>query len=164
MKKRILFILLSIVVVIFILIILAEVFGICLFESRGYIDLNSGDQKFESYICSLKIISTTHPTPFSREVHRLGIDLPDGCRLVYMSGTSSILPFLTKIHRSGKYRELYSLLYWFPFYFLENNIPDNDRITICQQALNCMKKENVYDIENALKELQKKLENQGQLK
>ena len=74
-KKRLFFILLPILFALLSIIIL-NCLKIPIIESRYSVDLNSGDSKFERYICSLRIQSRTLPTLFSREVRRLGIEIP----------------------------------------------------------------------------------------
>jgi hypothetical protein len=46
------------------------------FSINSDFDLNSGDVRDYTYVCFLKINEEIQTTPFSQEVRRLGIDVP----------------------------------------------------------------------------------------
>lgn len=96
-------------------------------------DLNSGDERVYVYVCFLKIKDKIQTTPFSQEVRRLGINIPQERKWV---GTSTkLLRLISKkfiYYVYGGTPTQCNLLIWL---FDYGNVPDEYRRIILQQIV-----------------------------
>ncbi len=158
LKNILIIILLIVILVFFILPIINALFKINTYRIDQYVDLNSGDLKYERYIFDCQIKPVILETAFSKEVRRLDINVPDSRIWKYISGKDYGLSlFQTTIGDNIFYGHIAVALLNIKRYFDLYNIPDNERIPIIEEVLLCIKKENANEAEKALKDYEKKL-------
>ena len=157
MKKKRVFLILFSIVFVFLLLIILEFEGIMpnITESKGLIDLNSGECRYQRYVFSLKVKDKITATPFSEEVRRLGIEIPNERIWKYMSGRYFRLS--AHVISDGYYSvnaKFSKLLLIFEMY----NIPDNERIAAIEEVLDCWKKVEPYEVDKTLRDIINKYE------
>ncbi len=159
MKKKKTILMLLYILLTFLTIVILEVVHVIpyFYIRQEYMDLNSGDYRAEKYIFTFKVSDIILKSAFSTEVQRLGIDFNDERKWITLGRATYVLPFLCISHSEGRWmirQDLYRLL---AFYNI-SNMSDSERIIYTKEALDCMKREKVSDVENALDELLIKLE------
>ena len=96
-------------------------------------DLNSGDERVYVYVCFLKIKDKIQTTPFSQEIRRLGINIPQERKWVLTS--TKLLRLITKRFicpiYGGTPAECNFLIWLFDY----GNVPDENRRIILQQIV-----------------------------
>lgn len=98
--------------------------------NRG-LDLNSGDERVYVYVCFLKIKDDIKTTPFSREVRRLGIAVPQERKWI---GThTKLFTILRKIDIYYVYGGTPTQCNFLIWLFDYGNVPDDNRRIILQQ-------------------------------
>ena len=105
-----------------------------LYTKHSYFDLNSFDFRYEKYIFSLKVGDKINESTFSKELHRLDINVPDERVWKYMSGVSYILPLFPVLYADGDWTIIHNLQRLFLLFEI-NEISDNERIAIIEEIL-----------------------------
>ena len=83
MKIKIRYFVISLVVLLLLVVCVDFLLGFPrVFSINRDFDLNSGDERVYIYACFLKIKDKIQTTPFSREIRRLGIDIPQERRWI----------------------------------------------------------------------------------
>jgi len=94
-------------------------------------DLNSGDVRVYTYFCYLKIKDEIKTTPFSQEVRRLGVEVPQERKWV---GTSTkLFTILRKIYICYVYGGTPGECNFLIAMFDQVNLPDEKRRVILQE-------------------------------
>ncbi len=153
MKERIEVVILSIII----MILLIPLFFNGLTSNRWiykydtYLDFNSGDYKEQSYVFNILIREKIQETLFSKEVRRLGIEVPEQ-RIWKCTGNFPFSHIGGNTQYSEAHRRIVTLVKW--LYILE--IPDKERLDIMQKALKCLqtddtgKVQEIYNMTNSL--------------
>ena len=158
MKQKGSFLILLLAVIVVLILIMLDFKGITpnITEYKAFVDLNSGDTRYQRFIFSLKVKDKIRKTLFSEEVRRLGIDIPNERIWKFKSGKYFRFSS-TKI--SDGYSivtpKLNKLLLVFKVY----NIPDNERIVIIKEVLECWKTIEPNKVYKALDDIIDKYEN-----
>lgn len=96
-------------------------------------DLNSGDERVYVYVCFLKIKDEIQTTPFSQEVRRIGIDVPQERKWV---GTSTkLLRLITKRYICPVYGGVPAECNFLIKVFDMVNVSDENRRIILQEII-----------------------------
>jgi len=96
-------------------------------------DLNSGDERVYVYVCFLKIKDKIQTTPFSQEIRRLGIYVPQERKWV---GTSTkLLRLITKRYICYVYGGVPAECNFLIWLFDKSNVPDENRRIILQKFI-----------------------------
>jgi hypothetical protein len=96
-------------------------------------DLNSGDEREYVYVCFLKIKEEIKTTPFSREVRRLGIDVPQERK--WMPTHTKLFTILRKIYMNYIYGGVPGECNVLIKVFDEVNLSDENRRIILQEII-----------------------------
>jgi hypothetical protein len=96
-------------------------------------DLNSGDVRYYTYVCFLKINEDIQTTPFSQEVRRLGIDVPQERK--WMPTHTKLFTILRKIYINYVYGGTPTKCNFLITVFDEVNVPDENRHIILQEII-----------------------------
>lgn len=108
-----------------------------IFITNTYVDVNSGDLKMETTICGLRIWNRIRKTPFSREVRRLGIAVPQD-RAWRLARTEQAMLMGTHSHaRLDPVRHDLRLLIEI---FTVGKVSNQDRLVILESILKSLKK------------------------
>jgi hypothetical protein len=138
--------------------LISDILNISTYRIAHYLDLNSGDIKVERYILKHLNRVDISETVFSKEVRRLGINIPDTRRWVFMDDkdyglTISFYSHGDSISYGGIAGDLLGLTRVMDYY----DISDSERIPIIEEVLLCIKKEKPVEAEKALKDFVMKL-------
>ena len=96
-------------------------------------DLNSGDEGVYVYVCFLKIKDEIHTTPFSREIRRLGIAVPQERKWILTS--MKLLRLITKRYICPIYVGTPAECNFLTGLFDYGDVPDENRRIILQEIL-----------------------------
>jgi hypothetical protein len=92
-------------------------------------DLNCGDIRSRTYVCNVRVRTTIRESLLSKEMRRLGIDVPKTRRWVPIGVDSKVSEFLSVYHDlPGIYHRLVELL-------RKTNTPDEERRVILEKAM-----------------------------
>ena len=125
------------------------------FNTNTYIDINSGDLRVETTVCGLRVWNRIRVTTFSREVRRLGIDVPQS-RVWRLARTEQAMLMGTHSHvRLDPVRHDLELLMEI---FAVGNVPDHDRLVILESILMSLKKKRPeVEIRDQIKAIEEKV-------
>jgi len=104
-----------------------------LFSSCQDIDLNSGDIRVQVNVCFMQVKNEIQTTPFSREVRRLGIAVPQERRWVRRS--TEVIRVLYKGCIYYSYGRTFSQCKTLMMIFKDGDVPDAERAAIMQKIL-----------------------------
>ena len=120
------------------------------YRVRTYIDINSGDVRTETTICSLPINDEIRVTQFSQEVRRLGVAIPKNPKwkpVVTRGLTGSDLGH-TLSPVIGQCKLLMDI-------FVQENVPDEERLVVLKSILGSLEKGELakHEIDDQLRAL-----------
>lgn len=121
-----------------------RVFSIC-----QDIDLNSGDIQEQINVCFVRIKDEVQTTPFSREVRRLGIVVPQERR--WVRAYTKVLTIACIFHLYG---ETFSQCNSVMRMFEDGHIPDEERLIIVKRILTNWQSKDPRDLHKVNEELE----------
>lgn len=121
-----------------------------IYRTTTYIDVNSGDVRTETTICSFRVSDEIRVTQFSQEVRRLGIPIPENpaWRPVVTKGLTGPSVGHTLSSVIGQCKLLIAV-------FAQEEVSDEERVVILKSILGSLKKGKLADreIEDQLRAL-----------
>jgi len=103
------------------------------FSINSDFDLNNGDVRVQNYACFLKIKDEIQTTPFSQEVRRLGIDVPQERKWVRTS--TKLLRLLSDTHICYVYGGIPAGCDFLIKMFDDRNVSEENRRIILQRII-----------------------------
>lgn len=151
MKIKIRYFVISIVVLLLFVVCVDYLLGFPrVFSINKEFDLNSGDERVYVYVCFLKIKDEIHATPFSQEVRRLGIAVPQERKWV---GTSTkLLRFISKKYIYYAYGAVPTKCNFLIWLFDYGDIQDDNRRIILEKFVTILQTGDYHSVPRMIME------------
>ncbi len=118
----------------------------------GDVDINSGDVRTQKYVCLVRIKNEINTTRFSREVRRLGIEIPEDHLWERIRTEEGLVS--KKINY--RYADALTDCIQATLAFEINNVPDEKRKVILKEMLENLRDGKLNEIKEQLKALKDK--------
>lgn len=151
MKIKIRYFIISLVSLLLLVVVVDYLLGFpYIFSINRDLDLNSGDERVYVYTCFLKIKDKIQVTPFSQEIHRLGIDVPKKRKWI---GTSTkLLRLITKRYICYVYGGVPANCNFLIAMFNKVNLPDENRRIILNEIMTILHSGNTHNVSKMITE------------